>query len=165
MKNTTIIETVIVLYVILFLNTGISKLIDYSVFKEQLAASPVLSPLAKPIALFLPCVEYLVVLLLLIPRWRLKGLYISLALMTLITGYIVAILRFSDQLPCSCGGIIELLSRKQHILFNTVFISMAIYAILLQSRLKRDQLRQWDLIINTSFSITPERILKNNIYG
>lgn len=36
MKMSTIIETIIVLYVILFLYTGISKLIDYDIFKEQL---------------------------------------------------------------------------------------------------------------------------------
>jgi hypothetical protein len=111
-----------------------AKLLDYSVFKEQLATSPILAPISKPVALLLPWTEFVVVLLLIIPRWRLKGLLASLALMTTFTIYVIAILSFSDKLPCSCGGIIQELSWSQHLVFNGGFILLAIWAIVWQKR-------------------------------
>lgn len=142
MKRTTVIEIIVILYVILFLYTGISKLMDYSVFKEQIATSPILAPIAKPIAWGLPWVEFLVTVLLVIPRWRLKGLMASAALMFLFTGYIILILLFNKEIPCSCGGVIEQLSWGQHIVFNAVFIGLAITAIRFQKRLKKDNSKQ-----------------------
>lgn len=143
MKRSTIIETIIVLYVILLLYTGISKLIDNDIFKEQLSASPVLAHIAKPVAIPFPWIEFFVVLLLLIPRWRYKGLFASMLLMIVFTTYILALLAFRDHLPYSCGGVIELLSWKQHIFFNIVFISIAIVAIVRENNLTRDRKGQW----------------------
>lgn len=144
-KRTTIIEIITILYVILYLYTGIAKLMDYAVFKEQIATSPILEPIAKPVAALLPWVEFAVVLLLIVPRWRLKGLYCSLALMTVFTVYILAVLSFSKELPCSCGGIIELLSWKQHLVFNGIFIGLAAWAVVLQRRVKKrkEQRIEW----------------------
>jgi uncharacterized membrane protein YphA (DoxX/SURF4 family) len=138
MKKGSIIEIIVLLYVILFLYTGISKLIDYSIFKEQISTSPVLAPIAKPVAILLPWVEFLLVLLLIFPKWRLKGLYASLALMVLFTCYIAAILSFSDRLPCSCGGIIELLSWKQHLLLNSILILLSTLGIMLETQLRKN---------------------------
>jgi uncharacterized membrane protein YphA (DoxX/SURF4 family) len=105
-KRTTIIEIIIVLNIILFLYTGITKIQDYTLVKEQLAESPVMAPFSKLIAILLPIVELIVVVLLAIPRWRLKGLYATLGLMILFTAYIIVLIATSDNLPCSCGGII-----------------------------------------------------------
>jgi hypothetical protein len=113
---------------------------DFSIFKEQLATSPVLPEfLAKPVALLLPWVEFAVVLLLIVPRWRLKGLYSCLALMILFTGYIIALFSFSKEMPCSCGGIIELLTWKQHLIFNSAFILLNIWVIILQRKGKKER--------------------------
>jgi hypothetical protein len=142
MKTTTIIDSIIVLYIILFLYTGISKLMDYSVFKEQIATSTVLGALSKPIALMVPWAEFAVVAMLIIPRWRLHGLYASLSLMIIFTGYIITILISSHDLPCSCGGAIELLSWKGHIVLNSFFIAIALLGIIFQKKLVKDQHRQ-----------------------
>src|SRR4051812_12444345 len=115
MKRTTIVETIIFLYAILFLYTGISKLIDYSTFKEQLSESPVLAPIASVVAIILPWLEFMIVAMLGLPRWRMKGFYAALAMITAFTIYIIILLAFSDKLPCSCGGIISELSWPQHI--------------------------------------------------
>lgn len=143
MKRTTIIEIIIFLYAILFLYTGISKLIDYSVFKESIADSPILALIATPIALGLPWVEFAITLLLIIPRWRLKGLYSALILMITFTGYVIGILLFDKNLPCSCGGILQLLSWPQHVIFNISFILLAIWAIVLQRREKKQHQLNW----------------------
>ena len=135
LKKSTIIETIAFLFVILFVYTGTSKLSEYGVFREQIAESPILKPVAPIVSWLLPITEFVVSLLLLIPRWRLKGLYASLALMVAFTLYVGAILSFSRELPCSCGGIIELLSWKEHLLFNSIFILLAITGIVLQRQL------------------------------
>jgi len=143
MKRTTIIEIIIFLYAILFFYTGISKLIEYSVFKEQLTESPILKPVASLVALTLPWIEFLIILLLVIPRWRLKGLYAALVMMTSFTIYVISLLSFGKELPCSCGGIIAALSWPQHITFNCAFILMATVGIFLQNRIRKNIKKAW----------------------
>jgi len=144
MKKATIIETIIFLYAIVYLYTGISKLVEYSVFKEQLSESPILKPVAPLVALGLPWIEFIIALFLVVPRWRLKGLYTALVMMTAFTIYVIALLSFSKELPCSCGGIIAALSWPQHIIFNSTFILMAIIGIVLQRQVKKDIQKAWN---------------------
>src|SRR5688572_3136148 len=132
MSKSTIVEIISVLFIILFLYTGISKLMEYGVFKEQIAESPILQPIAPFIAWSLPLAEFLVSLLLIIPRWRLKGLYASLVLMIAFTIYIGAVMTFAKALPCSCGGIISLLSWNGHLIFNSIFILLAYLGVRLE---------------------------------
>lgn len=129
-KYSAVTETVTILFIVLFLYTGICKLIDYSVIREQLALTPILEPFATIIARCLPWVEFLAVVLLAIPRWRLKGLYLSGALLVVFTMYISGMLVFDSQLPCSCGGVIELLSWPQHIVLNLVLLVLSVAAII-----------------------------------
>jgi len=143
-KRTTIVEVIVLLNVILFLYTSIAKIMDYSVFKAQLEDSPILGFAAKPVAILLPVVEFIVVTLLVIPRWRLKGLYSSLILMATFTAYIVAMFIVAPEMPCSCGGLIELLSWNQHVVFNGVFILIDLAGIILQQKISKDLKRIWD---------------------
>jgi len=143
-KRTIIIEIITMLNIILFLYTGVAKIQDYSVFKEQLAESPVMAPVSKAIAILLPIVEFLVVLMLAIPRWRLKGFYTTLTLMVIFTGYIIVLITTSDQLPCSCGGVIEQLSWKQHLIFNGAFILLDILTIRLLHKEKKELALRWN---------------------
>lgn len=131
MRRTTIVEIIALLFVILFLYTGISKLMDYSVSREQIALSPLLAPISSWVATLLPVTEIIVSVILFIPRSRLFGLYISLGLMVLFTAYIIYILNFNAELPCSCGGVLAELSWKQHLIFNGVAIALALTGILL----------------------------------
>ncbi|THU39601.1 DoxX family membrane protein [Niastella caeni] len=137
LSKSTIVEIISVLFIILFLYTGISKLMEYAVFKEQIAESPILKPVASFIAWALPLTEFIVSLLLIIPRWRLKGLYASLFLMIAFTIYIGAIMLFNKELPCSCGGIISELSWNGHLIFNSIFILLALIGVLLEKKIRR----------------------------
>jgi uncharacterized membrane protein YphA (DoxX/SURF4 family) len=133
----TIVDIISVLFIILFLYTGISKLMEYDVFKEQIAENPILNPVASFIAWALPLTEFLVSLMLIIPRWRLKGLYASLFLMIAFTIYIGGIMMFYKELPCSCGGIISLLSWNGHLILNSIFILLAFMGVRLERQLRR----------------------------
>jgi uncharacterized membrane protein YphA (DoxX/SURF4 family) len=146
LSKSTIVEIISVLFIILFLYTGISKLMEYAVFKEQIADSPILQPIAPFIAWGLPFTEFLVTILLIIPRWRLKGLYASLILMVAFTGYIGAIMIFNKELPCSCGGIISELSWQGHLIFNSIFILLAFAGVLLEKLTRQLNKTDWNNI-------------------
>lgn len=113
------------LFIVLFLYTALSKLLDYEKFRVQLGQSPLLTNFAGFAAWAVPAAEIVLVLLLVIPKMRLTGLYGSFALMVMFTGYIVAILNFSDYVPCSCGGIVSQLSWSEHLVFNIAFTAFA----------------------------------------
>jgi uncharacterized membrane protein YphA (DoxX/SURF4 family) len=136
MKRSTIVEIIALLFVMLFLYTGISKLMEYDVAMEQIALTPLLAPIAKEIVIVLPIAEIIVSVLLFLPRTRRLGLYASLLLMISFTGYIVYILSYNDQLPCTCGGILQQMSWTQHLIFNGAAIAFALTAILLSRRIR-----------------------------
>lgn len=136
MKAKTFAEAISIVFIILFLYTAISKLTDYQVFKEQIAQSPLLSPISKIIAWALPVIEILVAMLLFLPRFRLYGLYASLSLMIIFTLYIGAIMTFSAEIPCSCGGILAGLNWAQHLFLNIVLTGLSALGILLVKRTK-----------------------------
>lgn len=52
-------------------------------------------------------------------------------LMVAFTSYIIYIIMFNAQLPCTCGGMLEMLSWPQHLAFNITFILLGIIAIIL----------------------------------
>jgi len=136
MKRSTIVEIIAFLFIILFLYTGISKWLEYDVAREQIATTPILAPMAGVIIIVLPLLEILTALLLFIPSTRRKGLTLSLALMILFTGYVLYILNYNKELPCTCGGILQEMSWDQHLIFNTAFTSLAALAIFLNKKPK-----------------------------
>jgi len=130
MKKISLADFIAWFFILLFLYTGIIKLTEIHVFKEQLTSSPLLGSIAGVIAWALPIGELLLAIALFIPKLRLKGLYFTLILMILFTAYVILVLFIDNQISCSCGGIIEELSPKQHVLFNSVCIILSWMGIL-----------------------------------
>jgi len=127
-----VVKSISLLFIVLFVYTALSKLLDYETFALQLAQSPLLSAFAGFIAIAIPSLEIMIAILLILPKYRIFGLYASFFIMTMFTAYIFIILNFSDFIPCSCGGALESLSWNQHLLFNGLFIGLALTAILLR---------------------------------
>lgn len=134
------IKLVQFLYITLFVYAATSKLIAFDTFKTQLIKSPFLSSYADWMVWSIPLLEYTIAILLLFPKVLLTALYGSLALMTLFTTYIFAVLNFSDSIPCSCGGLISNLSWKEHFIFNILFIAFAILGIILINNQKNNHI-------------------------
>ena len=132
-KKEILIDTICILFILLFTYAAASKLVDYSSFMLQLGKSPLLAGMAGFIAWFIPLVEIVISLLLIFSRTRLSGLYASYTLMVLFTAYIISILGFSEFIPCSCGGILQKLSWGPHLIFNIVFCLLAVTGIILNS--------------------------------
>lgn len=136
-KRQAIVETICYLYSILFLYTASSKLMGLSDFKLQLDRSEILGPFAEWIAWMVPLLEIVLAILLLTKVYRLVALYGSLILMTLFTGYIAWMLRFSDHIPCSCGGVISSMGWETHLVFNACCIVLAFIGIVLMENTRK----------------------------
>lgn len=133
--NTTlkkiILEIICLLYLLLFVYAALSKLLDFENFKIQLGQSPLLSAFAEAVAFGVPLLELLIAVSLLLPKYRLIGLFSSFSLMIMFTAYIYIILNFSQFIPCSCGGILEKMTWGQHLVFNILFVLLAGIGIVL----------------------------------
>ncbi|KVV15012.1 DoxX family protein [Flavobacterium sp. TAB 87] len=126
-----IVETVCLLYILLFVYAAVSKLLDFENFQVQLGQSPILSPFAEWMAIFIPFLEFGISLLLMFRALKFWGLLFSFVLMFLFSFYIYIMLYYSSYIPCSCGGILEKMTWKQHLVFNIIFTVLAAVALLL----------------------------------
>jgi uncharacterized membrane protein YphA (DoxX/SURF4 family) len=129
MKKTVIIEIISFLLILLFVYAAMSKLFNYSDFKSQLIASPLIRTWAQIIAIVLPVIELITAVMLVVRGFRKYGMIFSIILMTSFTIYIAYMLLFQKHLPCSCGGVLKLMSWKQHLVFNLFFLMLAIAGI------------------------------------
>lgn len=134
MRKATIVECIALAFAFLLLFTGGDKIRQHDLFIEQLKDSPLLNSVAGFTAWGLPVTEFLIALLLFIPATRRKGLYATLALMSLFTVYIVILLSVSPETPCSCMGLLDQLTWPGHLIFNGACIALAVTGIWLSNR-------------------------------
>lgn len=123
------------LFILLFVYAAVSKIIEHPKFYNDLRnrivfGDPVVSEI---ISWAIPVLELATALILVIPKFNKKGLYMALVLMIGFTLYIGGTLLINElgiaELPCSCGGVISQLSWQHHLVFNTFFILFGIIAI------------------------------------
>lgn len=130
-----VVEVICLLYILLFVYAGISKILDFENFQVQLGQSPLLSAFAGVVSWAVPVIEVLIAVTLMTTKYRLMGLISAFCLMIMFTVYIFIILNFSSFIPCSCGGILEKLGWTEHLIFNIVFIILSFIGILLLNQL------------------------------
>jgi len=147
------LETICLLYTLLFVYAAVSKLVDFENFQAQLGQSPLLSPFADFVSFTVIAVELIIAVLLSIPRVRYFALWGAIALMSMFTAYIVIILHFSSFVPCSCGGILEKLGWTEHLFFNMALLLLAIASILLEGVNNGIIIRLAVLVLGSAFSI------------
>lgn len=129
-RRNLIVEIIAALHIVLFVYTGINKLLVLDDLKLVLKDYPLIGGFSNMIAWSIPIAELLVASLLLIPQTKLRGLISSVALMTFFTLYLGYIMIFfSTKLPCTCGGMLQVLTWPQHLIFNLLFIMLALAGI------------------------------------
>jgi len=133
-KVNRLLDTIIFLFVVLFIYAAASKLMDYELFKAQIGRSPLIMHYVDVIAVTVPALEIIISLMLLTPRLQLIALYASCTLMFMFTAYIAFILTFSPFVPCSCGGILNDMGWTAHLIFNIGFTMLAIAGIVLYNK-------------------------------
>lgn len=124
------------LLISLFAYAAITKLSDYYNFRFGLSESPFIGRFYNILAWLIPATELVIAGMLLLPLTRMAGLYASFFLMTLFTIYIAAMLTWSAEIPCSCGGVLEEMSWGTHIVFNSFFILISVIGIILLRKIK-----------------------------
>jgi hypothetical protein len=128
-KHSTVVEIVSALFILLFVYTGINKLLSIGELQTSLSKYPLIGGFSVAVAWGLPIVELIVAALLVIPKTKLIGLYSSGIMMTGFTLYILYLFAFAPGMPCTCGGMLKELTWTEHLIFNTSFIFLAIMGI------------------------------------
>lgn len=145
------VEAVCFLYILLFVYAAGSKLMDFENFRIQLGQSPLLSAFADWISIVVPVIEFLICILILIPKLRKIGLFAAYGLMVMFTIYIFIVLHYTSFVPCSCGGVLEKLTWNQHLIFNIIFVLLAIPAIFFH--FSNDRIAESKVKLKTIFSL------------
>lgn len=132
-----IVQIISILFIFLWAYAAFSKLLDYEKFTVQLRKSPILTKFAIFLALAVPVIEIVIVILLIFDRTRMTGLFASFSLMVAFSAYIFAVTRFTSDVPCSCGGILEKMDWNTHLLFNIFFVLLALVGILINRQISK----------------------------
>ncbi|HLS10869.1 MAG TPA: MauE/DoxX family redox-associated membrane protein [Flavobacteriaceae bacterium] len=148
LKNRFVLITTYFLAV-LFIYTGVSKLLDMGIFQSQIAQSAMLAPYASILAWLVPVVELLLAGLLLISSTRVWGLLGSAVLMLGFTIYVYLIWTYSPSLPCSCGGVLEAMDWETHLYFNLATTLLAGTAWYIDS----NQTKNYTVLVTSSVGI------------
>jgi putative oxidoreductase len=138
MKSKTALDIISFLFILLFIYTAVSKLIDFNQFQRQMYNQTLPHDVATLLIWTLPEIEILTGLLLLFEKTKPYGFYLSFTLMLLFTGYItLVLLNYFGRVPCSCGGVIKALGWKWHLIFNLFFLLLSSLAITITNRERR----------------------------
>ena len=124
-------------FILLWVYTAGSKLINFGTYRLEMQHQVFNAEISAMLIYIVPAFELLAVLLLLFERTNKMGLMLSLLLIAAFTGYIFLItIGYFPKVPCSCGGVIRSLGWKGHLLFNLIFLILAIFA--LNIKIKRE---------------------------
>lgn len=150
--KTRFVEIVSYFFILLFCYASISKIMDFENFQYQIGQSPLLSSFANIISYGILAVELFVSALLIFEKTRRPGLYFSFVLMVLFSFYIYIILSYSEFVPCSCGGILEKMGWRTHLIFNLATVALSASALLIQARIIRKRILD-SIILMIAFSL------------
>ena len=117
-------------FILLFTYTATDKWLHFEQFVKTMNAQAFNARFTPFLVFGLPAVELLVSAILLFPKTRMLGLYSATLLMAIFTIYIgLGLLHIYDRVPCSCGGIFETFTWKEHFIFNLVLTGIGIISI------------------------------------
>ncbi|HMK18934.1 MAG TPA: MauE/DoxX family redox-associated membrane protein [Chitinophagaceae bacterium] len=134
LRNNSFVEIISGLFIFLFTYTSLTKLMNASAFIATLKRSPLLADVAAITAWTIILAELIVVLLLFYSPLRTAGFITSFILMLFFTVYIGYMLVSASSLPCSCGGILQQLSWRDHFLLNIALTILAALGLYLQRK-------------------------------
>ena len=120
------------LLILLFVYAAFSKLLAFVQFRFVLSRAPLTGNYSTLFAVLIPTIELIIAALLIMPSSSNAGLISAISLLMVFTTYLVFMVLTDPNLPCSCGGLIQQLSWKQHIAFNILFIVFGMAGIYFQ---------------------------------
>lgn len=139
-KGIKLLDIILFLLMILFMYAAITKAAEHDLFRAQIGRSPLITRYAHILSWMVPISEFIIVMLLFVPSFRLVGLYASFSLMFAFTIYIAFVLTLGSNVPCSCGGILGKMGWTEHLIFNIVFTLLALFGIILGTKASKRKL-------------------------
>lgn len=133
MRRRYALDIISLLFIVLFVYAGVSKLLDVQEFRIQISQSPLLADFSLFVTWFVPLSEIGISILLLFAKFRLIAFVGCFILMAMFTTYIFFILHFSENVPCACGGVLQSLGWSEHLVFNIVFLVLSVTAIIMET--------------------------------
>ncbi len=113
------------LLIVVFAYTGLSKLIAHQLFLSQIRHLKLPFVLSNIASYALPTAELMVAVMLCFSSTKNLGLWASVLLMGLFTGYTIFVLA-GKNIPCSCGGVLAAMTWTQHLYFNIALLLFAV---------------------------------------
>lgn len=130
MKNEKLIKIVSAPVAVLFFYAAVSKLMDFDKSRWEMRNQIFPAPVAEVFTWLIPAIELVVMLLILFSQTRKAGLWASVGLLGIFSLYIAVVMTgVFGRVPCSCGGILRNMPYGVHLLFNLLFIRLALYAL------------------------------------
>lgn len=114
------------LFIFLFVYTATGKIFDFASFRAVLHKSPFIGDKAPVVAWALPFLEFGISLLLLFPRTRRQGLWLSFVLLFLFTAYLLLMSFIAPRWSLYSIGILNQLTWLQHVIINIFFMLLAV---------------------------------------
>ncbi|MDO6433310.1 hypothetical protein Q4E93_22050 [Flavitalea sp. BT771] len=126
-KKQIILEIAGGLIILLFTYASLSKLLAFRHFIQALNNQPLPKAWTLPLAYGILTAEITTIMMLVIPSSRKWGFVLATLVMLMFTSYTsIILLHTFSYIPCSCGGVVELLSWKQHLVLNVLFLAVSI---------------------------------------
>ena len=118
-------------YVFMYMYTGWAKFMNMATFIKGNSKIPHLGQYAALIGYSIPSLEIVLAILLVIPVYWVKrsALWASTLLMGVFTIYLSLMVKFVEKKLCHCGGVIESMGWKTHIVFNIIWLIAGLYAL------------------------------------
>lgn len=129
LSKSLLVNLISYFFVALFCYAASIKIMDFESFRNQITNSAYLRLFPDLLPYIIIVLEFLVAGLLCYQKTRTIGLCGSLILMCIFTAYIALMLWRTENLPCSCGGILESMSWKQHLFFNILCVVLSTTAL------------------------------------
>lgn len=154
MSYKTVIRLIAVFIAVLLLYAAVGQLEQYTLFCMQLQKFlPARFPVQQ-IAWIIPLTTFSVALLLLMPSFRVSGLFAALFLLNLYTMGLTVMLDDQYAMPCHCGEPLQRLSLATHIVFNLLCVGGVCVAVGLSGRRRQSSIvnREFSEIVNREYS-------------
>ncbi|MES2374865.1 MAG: MauE/DoxX family redox-associated membrane protein [Bacteroidota bacterium] len=132
--SNTVTQVTRLILIFLFAYTAVNKLLNLDVFRQSMMVAHIPEGLAEIISVIVPVSEIILVLLLTINQTKRLGLYGSLIIFLVFTGYIIYMKLWLSKLPCSCGGVIQKLTWNQHLFLNILLTVLIYYVIMVDKK-------------------------------
>jgi hypothetical protein len=116
--------------ILLWVYAATDKLLHIQLFRFRLDSYPLIGHFSAILSWGVPLIELGIAALLISGRRRGVGFSASFLLLIVFTAYLGWMVATQNHLPCSCGGVIQHLTWKQHLILNFFFIAVAATGIL-----------------------------------